>query len=184
MKKSLPLSIPVAESAPGLFIADSSSKGQAAVVNEDGAGLNSASRPASSGSIVTPDAMGEGQTTPQGVDGRVPSARSFRSSLASTAPVRESFIQEEQADCWLELFKFLWPGDAPGRPAILMILKIGIAFGQSGIALAIQQKTFHFSRTRPRRRPAGRAHARARNSKKCTAISFISPAVNRGAIQK
>lgn len=62
--------MPVALSAPGIFTADSTGSGQAAALNQDGT-LNSASNPASAGSIITFYATGEGQTNPGGVDGKI-----------------------------------------------------------------------------------------------------------------
>ena len=62
--------LPVALTAPGIFTADSTGSGQAAALNQDGT-LNSASNPASAGSIITLYATGEGQTNPGGVDGKI-----------------------------------------------------------------------------------------------------------------
>lgn len=63
----------VQETAPGLFSANSSGQGQAAVANQDGS-LNSAANPAARGSFIVLYATGAGQTNPGGVDGGVPSA--------------------------------------------------------------------------------------------------------------
>ena len=60
-------------SAPGLFTANSTGKGQAAAVNEHGS-INSASRPAPVGSVISLFDTGEGQTSPQGVDGKTATA--------------------------------------------------------------------------------------------------------------
>ena len=56
--------------APGLFTADSSGKGQASATNEDGVTGNSTAAPAHPGSVVILWATGEGLTDPPGVDGR------------------------------------------------------------------------------------------------------------------
>ena len=64
---SLP-ALPVAVTAPGIFTANASGSGQGAVLNEDGT-LNTPSNPAPIGSIITFFETGEGQTTPNGVDG-------------------------------------------------------------------------------------------------------------------
>jgi uncharacterized protein (TIGR03437 family) len=63
------VSLPVAPVSLGLFTADSSGKGQGAIVNQDGS-INSASNPAAAGSTVLVYGTGEGQTNPAGVDGR------------------------------------------------------------------------------------------------------------------
>jgi uncharacterized protein (TIGR03437 family) len=60
----------VAASAPGIFTADSSGKGRAAALNQDGF-LNNSDFPARPGEIVVLYLTGEGQTTPQGVDGKL-----------------------------------------------------------------------------------------------------------------
>lgn len=65
--------LPVAASAPGIFTADSSGSGQAAAFNQDFT-LNSASNPASVGSVVILYGTGEGQTSPAGTDGKVNAA--------------------------------------------------------------------------------------------------------------
>jgi uncharacterized protein (TIGR03437 family) len=53
----------MAASAPGLFTVDYSGQGQAAAVNESGT-VNSPSRPAPIGSVISLFATGEGQTSP------------------------------------------------------------------------------------------------------------------------
>jgi uncharacterized protein (TIGR03437 family) len=68
--RSAPVEIPVSAVAPGIFTADASGSGQAAVINQDGS-LNSPAQPAPRGSVVTLFATGEGQTSPPGVDGKI-----------------------------------------------------------------------------------------------------------------
>jgi trimeric autotransporter adhesin len=68
--RSESLAIPVAATAPGLFSADFTGKGQGAIFNQDGITRNGLASPASSGSIVTIWGTGEGITNPPGVDGR------------------------------------------------------------------------------------------------------------------
>ncbi len=65
--------LPVGVTAPGIFTADASGSGQAAALNQNGT-LNSAANPAPVGSVVTFFATGEGQTTPNGVDGKIAGA--------------------------------------------------------------------------------------------------------------
>ncbi len=69
-KRSEPVTVPVADAAPGIFTAASSGKGQGAILNEDGS-FNSARRPAAPGSIVVIYATGEGAVDPPVQDGQV-----------------------------------------------------------------------------------------------------------------
>jgi uncharacterized protein (TIGR03437 family) len=69
-KKTNSITLAVAESAPGIFTAASSGRGQGAILNQDG-NLNSAANPAALGSILVLYATGEGQTAPGGVDGKL-----------------------------------------------------------------------------------------------------------------
>jgi len=64
---------PVALFKPAMFTSNSSGKGQAAILNQNGS-VNGASNPADKGSIVVLYATGEGQTNPPGVDGLVAGA--------------------------------------------------------------------------------------------------------------
>ncbi|MCG8650160.1 MAG: hypothetical protein MI861_10015, partial [Pirellulales bacterium] len=67
---SQPMTLQVAATAPAIFTLDGSGRGQAAALNEDGT-VNGPSNPAARGSVVAVFATGEGQTSPQGVDGRI-----------------------------------------------------------------------------------------------------------------
>jgi len=62
--------VPVVESAPGIFTLDSSGRGAGAILNQDGT-INSPSQPAATGSIIVLYATGEGQTDPAGIDGKL-----------------------------------------------------------------------------------------------------------------
>lgn len=55
-------SVPIVAAAPGIFTADSTSKGQAAAVNQDGT-LNSAANPAHPRDVITLFATGDGATS-------------------------------------------------------------------------------------------------------------------------
>lgn len=63
------LLMPVVEAVPSLFTFDSSGKGPAALLNQDGS-VNTQANPAQRGSTVVLYATGEGQTVPAGVDGK------------------------------------------------------------------------------------------------------------------
>ena len=64
------VSVNVSDAVPGIFTADSSGRGQAAALNENGT-PNSASNPARRGAILAIYATGEGVTTPLVADGQV-----------------------------------------------------------------------------------------------------------------
>ena len=68
--RSSPVKLTVTGAAPGIFTADSSGKGQAAALNENGT-LNRLQNPAKPGSIVVLYATGEGQTDPAGISGKL-----------------------------------------------------------------------------------------------------------------
>jgi uncharacterized protein (TIGR03437 family) len=74
-KRSPPVSIYVAASAPGLFTLDSSGAGPAAVLNVDAVtgavSVNSAQNPAARGGYIVAYFTGAGQTVPPSVDGAV-----------------------------------------------------------------------------------------------------------------
>jgi uncharacterized protein (TIGR03437 family) len=68
---SAPITLAVANAAPGIFLAGAPNPtAQAAALNQDFS-VNSASNPAPAGSVVTLYATGEGQTTPTGVTGSI-----------------------------------------------------------------------------------------------------------------
>jgi uncharacterized protein (TIGR03437 family) len=71
-RSSAPATLAVAAAAPALFSADSSGKGNGAILNQDSS-VNSAANPADQGSVVVLFGTGEGQTDPRGADGRVAS---------------------------------------------------------------------------------------------------------------
>ena len=67
---SLPVSVPLADAAPGIFTVNQAGTQQAAAVNLDGT-INSAVNPVCAGSYISLYATGEGQTSPAGVDGKL-----------------------------------------------------------------------------------------------------------------
>ena len=71
--RSDPIEISLTPTAPGLFTADASGKGQGAILNDDGTTRNSPGAPAKPGSVVILWGTGEGLTDPPGVDGRIAS---------------------------------------------------------------------------------------------------------------
>jgi len=136
-----PVQKSVAMSAPGIFTADSSGIGQAAMTNADGS-YNSTSNPATPGSYVTFYITGEGQTDPPGSDGNV-AAGTANVNLPVTVQVAGRTAQ------------VLYAGSAPGNvngfaqinaviPADLqyggnlpLTVQIGGVSSQAGVTLAV-----------------------------------------------
>jgi uncharacterized protein (TIGR03437 family) len=71
--QSVPLAVPVAAAAPGLYSTDFSGTGQAAALNQDGS-FNSSSNPAAKGSVIVLFGTGEGLLKPTPPDGAIAAA--------------------------------------------------------------------------------------------------------------
>jgi uncharacterized protein (TIGR03437 family) len=67
------VTFPVTTAAPALLTLDSSGRGQASIINQNGS-VNSMKNPAPRGSVVLLYGTGEGATSPGGVDGKIASA--------------------------------------------------------------------------------------------------------------
>lgn len=137
-----PLSVPVADCAPGIYSMDGSGQGPGAIVNED-ATLNSPANPAAQGSIVALYGTGEGQTAPGGIDGQLatqtlPAPRRAVSVTVGGQPVTD----------------VLYSGAAPGEVAGMLqvnfrvptglpagnlpvVLQVGNAVSQGGLTIAV-----------------------------------------------
>jgi len=113
---SAPLTANLASSAPALFTADSSGKGQAAALNQDGS-INSATHAASIGSIIVLFATGEGQTSPGGVDGRLAQSPLPHPILPVTVTIGGQTVTP------------LYAGGAPGEVAGVMQINVQIPPG-------------------------------------------------------
>ena len=120
--------VAVASSAPALFTADSMGKGQAAALNENGA-LNSASTPARMGSVLTLFATGEGQTSPQGVDGKPATAPFPTPNHPVSVTIDTQTIFSDQ---------ILYAGGGPGEVAGVLQINVRIPAGITpGIAVPV-----------------------------------------------
>jgi uncharacterized protein (TIGR03437 family) len=69
---STPLQLRVADVAPGIYSSNSTGSGQGAILNENFS-INSPANPEATGHYIQIYGTGEGQTTPQGVDGLISS---------------------------------------------------------------------------------------------------------------
>lgn len=124
---STSLFVGVASSAPGVFTLDSSGKGQAAAVNQDGS-INTAGTPAKSGDIISIFVTGEGQTSPNGVDGKPATFPYPKPNLPVTVTIGGQTATP------------LYAGGAPGEVAGLMQVNVQIPNGiQTGsVPLVVQ----------------------------------------------
>jgi len=142
-QSSAALSVPVASSAPGIFSFDSTGKGQAAAINQDGFTINGAANPAKVGDVISLYATGEGQTTPFGTDGKPASAPLPHPNLSVGVTIGGQTTQVQYA------------GGAPGEVAgvvqvnvqipagiqtgnaVPVLLSVGNASSQAGVTVAV-----------------------------------------------
>ena len=116
-----PVTVAVAPTAPGVFTADGSGRGQAAAVNQDGT-QNGTANAAAAGSVLSLYATGEGQTLPAGVDGRA-AAAPLPEPVAAVAVTIGGVAAEVR-----------YAGGAPGLIAGVMQVNVVVPFGLSGTA--------------------------------------------------
>jgi uncharacterized protein (TIGR03437 family) len=119
---SAPVAVVAAPTAPGVFTADGSGRGQAAAVNQDGT-RNGTAAPAAAGSVLSLYATGEGQTLPAGVDGKPASAPLPQPVAPVTATIGGVPAVVRYA------------GGAPGLIAGVMQVNVVVPGGVSGTAL-------------------------------------------------
>jgi len=122
---SVPVSEPIASSAPGIFTSDGTGKGQAAAVNQDNS-LNTVGTPAKAGDVIVLFATGEGQTTPGGADGQPATSPLPHPNLPVTVTIGGQVTQLQYA------------GGAPGEIAGLMQINAVVPTGiQTGNAVPV-----------------------------------------------
>jgi uncharacterized protein (TIGR03437 family) len=134
--------VPVAPSAPALFTADGTGRGQAAASNQDGS-LNSAENPVSPGQFVTLYATGEGQTSPAGVDGKPASNPLPQPVLPVSVTIGGQTIQPQYAGgspgsiAGLLRIDVLVPSGLRPGSAVQVAIQIGSATSQPGVTIAV-----------------------------------------------
>ena len=124
LAESTPVELDVVEARPGLFTADSSGKGQGAILNENGS-VNSTLNPADAGSIVVLFGTGEGQTSPAGVDGRIAAGTVLPRPLS---PVGVTICGQTA--------QVLYAGAAPSLPSGVMQVNARIPAACAGLSNA------------------------------------------------
>lgn len=141
--KSATLRIPVAAALPGIFTIDASGQGQSAAVNQDGT-INSLDNPVSIGSIVSLYLTGEGQTTPEGEDGKLATVRAPFPTLPVVVMIGGVPAQVQYAGGApgevagvLQVNAIVPAGVLPGG-GVPVAVKIGDASTQSGVTIAVK----------------------------------------------
>ncbi|OYW12518.1 MAG: hypothetical protein B7X34_01795, partial [Acidobacteriia bacterium 12-62-4] len=107
------IALPVISAAPALFTANSSGRGQGAILNQNGT-LNASTNQADRGSIVILYLTGEGATNPTGVDGKPNASPAPQPKLPVTVSVGGVDAQ------------ILYAGGAPGLVAGVMQINVRI----------------------------------------------------------
>jgi uncharacterized protein (TIGR03437 family) len=139
-----PVSVPIAPSAPGIFTLDSTGKGAAAVVNQDGS-INTAATPAKIGDYISIFATGEGQTTPPGVDGKITTTASLpQPNLPVSVTIGGQTVQPQYAGGApsevagaLQVNVQIPTGIQTGN-AVPVVLKVGNASSQAGVTISVR----------------------------------------------
>jgi uncharacterized protein (TIGR03437 family) len=116
---SADFTIPVASTAPGVFTANQAGWGQAAAINAVDGTVNSPANPVKIGAFVSLYATGEGQTTPNGTDGKLAGSTPSLPNRPVTAVVGGIPATVQYA------------GSAPGQVAGLMQVNVQIPSGVS-----------------------------------------------------
>jgi uncharacterized protein (TIGR03437 family) len=136
----------VVAAVPGIFSAQSSGTGQAAVLNQDGS-YNSEANPATAGSIVTLFETGEGVLTPAGQDGRIETgalstiptpALPITVTFGTTASPKITYagVAPGEVDGLLQIDAQVPSGLTPGNVPI--VVTIGKSASQSGLTIAVK----------------------------------------------
>jgi uncharacterized protein (TIGR03437 family) len=139
---SAPFTVQVAPSAPGLFTADSTGKGQAAARIQAGT-YNSPGNPEKIGGLINLYATGEGQTSPAGIDGKLAedSLPTPVLPVAVTIGGQPATVMEKSGAPGL-VAGVMWilatipSGIMPGD-AVPVTIQVGNASSQSGVTIAV-----------------------------------------------
>ncbi len=131
------------ESAPGIFTADSSGKGQGAILNQDGS-RNSPENPAARGSVVMIFGTGEGTTVPPGVDGAIAGAMPPKPALPVSATIGGAAAEVQYAGAAPGLMAGVFqvnlkvPEGTTLGPAVPVQVGVGQNSTPAGVTLAVR----------------------------------------------
>jgi uncharacterized protein (TIGR03437 family) len=143
-RTSAVLAVPIAAAAPGVFTLDSTGKGPAAALNQDGS-INNASSAAKVGDIISLFATGEGQTVPAGVDGKLalsplPTPR-FPVSVSIAGQTVDQLYYVGGAPCEvagvLQINVQIPSGIQTGN-AVPVIVRVGSASSAPGVTISVR----------------------------------------------
>ena len=136
--------VPVTASAPGIFTADSTGRGQGSVLNQDYS-VNLMANPAEKGSVVSIYATGEGETDPQVADGRLATPQVLpRPKLPVEVTIGGMRAEVLYAGAAPGLVVGLLqvnarvPANVASGSAVPVILTIGTASSPPGVTLAVR----------------------------------------------
>ncbi len=142
-QSSSTVSVPVVTAIPGVFTLNSSGSGPGAIVNQNGT-VNSATNPASAGSIVMIFATGEGETNPDGTDGKpdgFPAPTPIAQPVSATIGGLNADVQYAGGVAGLVAGFFQVnvrvPSGVPAGGALPVILSIGGKSSQANVTLAV-----------------------------------------------
>jgi trimeric autotransporter adhesin len=136
----------VADTAPGIFTANSSGTGAGVILNQN-AVSNSSDNRAAKGSPISMYATGEGQTAPAGSNGVVTplNGSGLRTPVASVSvtiggiPCQVLYAGSAPGIVsGIMQVTVLIPPTAPSGPAVPIVLTVGSASSQPNVTLAIQ----------------------------------------------
>jgi uncharacterized protein (TIGR03437 family) len=142
-QSSSTLSVPVVTAVPGIFTLNGSGSGPGAIVNQDGT-VNSAANPASPGAYVMIFATGEGETNPDGTDGKpdgypapTPIAQPVTAAIGGlNADVQYAGGVPGLVAGFLQV-NVRVPSAVPASSAVPVILSIGGKNSQTNVTLAV-----------------------------------------------
>ncbi len=136
--------VPISSSAPGIFTYDSTGKGPAAALNQDGITVNTAANPAEVGDVVSLFATGEGQTSPVGVDGKLAVVPLPQPVLPVTVTIGGQNAEilyaggAPGAVAGLMQINVRIPSGIPTGAAVPVALRVGNASAQAGVTVAVR----------------------------------------------
>ena len=143
-KTTAAFQVPISLSVPGIFTYDSTGKGPAAALNQDGITVNSAAKPAQTGDVISLFATGEGQTTPAGVDGKLAADPLPQPVLPVTVTIGGQNAQilyaggAPGAVAGLMQINVRIPSGVPTGAAVPVEVRVGNASGQAGVTIAVR----------------------------------------------